>query len=75
MMNSYLLCLLVDLTSPIGPVVRLAPKQYSFSDPSVLKQIYGIGKGVSKVRANGENLEEYLVLELLISQHANNFCA
>ncbi|KAI1057371.1 hypothetical protein LB505_014237, partial [Fusarium chuoi] len=48
MMNSYLLCLLVDLTSPIGPVVRLAPKQYSFSDPSVLKQIYGIGKGVSK---------------------------
>lgn len=32
-----------------GDIVRLGPNNLSFSDPSVLKQIYGLSKGYVKV--------------------------
>ncbi|KAJ2901597.1 hypothetical protein MKZ38_001617 [Zalerion maritima] len=38
----------VALHKKYGPVVRIAPKQYSISDPSALKIIYGIGNGFAK---------------------------
>lgn len=34
--------------SCVGPVVRIAPGQYSIDDPSAVKAIYGIGKSFPK---------------------------
>ncbi|KAL3299904.1 cytochrome P450 oxidoreductase, partial [Colletotrichum asianum] len=38
-----------ECTHKLGPVVRVAPYQYSIDDPGVIKTIYGIGKGFPKV--------------------------
>ncbi|VUC37777.1 unnamed protein product, partial [Clonostachys rosea] len=38
----------IDLHQKYGSIVRIAPRQYSLSDPSVVKQIYGIGHGFPK---------------------------
>ncbi|KAH6664149.1 putative P450 monooxygenase [Halenospora varia] len=38
----------MDLHATYGPIVRVAPNRYSFSDPSVMKTIYGHGSKFSK---------------------------
>lgn len=35
-----------------GDIVRLGPNMLSFADPQALKTIYGLNKGLTKVRAH-----------------------
>lgn len=42
---------IVKLHRKYGKIVRYAPGQYSFSDPSVVKEIFGYGAGLEKARA------------------------
>ena len=40
----------LKLHRELGDVVRLGPNSLSFADPKAIKQIYGLNKGMTKVR-------------------------
>jgi hypothetical protein len=54
--------LLADIDT--GPIVRIAPNEYSIDDPDAVKVIYGLGSQFIKVSTRSHNASNYLFRNL-----------